>query len=190
MALLTLLRFAFIDQFKVMSQVHQVVIFKVINRLLATITKQQRTRRRPLRNRSRNDCVVTVLAIALRAWAPRLDAGVDVETLARQAMRSKPASHRHRFVNASYTDVFKVLGTRAAQNRCLKAIRGSPQTCRWRRRGKEKLLGIVRQSNATAAFKIYDVGIQTGVILNRAKMAVEHIADLGRHRLGSRGGIV
>ena len=40
MALLTLLRFAFIDQFKVMSQVHQVVIFKVINRLLATITKQ------------------------------------------------------------------------------------------------------------------------------------------------------
>lgn len=47
MALLTLLRFAFVDQFKVMSQVHQVVIFKVINRLLATITKQQRTRRRP-----------------------------------------------------------------------------------------------------------------------------------------------
>ena len=43
---------------------------------------------------------------------------------------------------------------------------------------------------ATAAFKIYDVGIQTGVILNRAKMAVEHIADLGRYRLGSRDGIV
>ena len=105
-------------------------------------------------------------------------------------MCPKPASHRHRFVNARYTDVFKVLGTRAAQNRCLKAIRTSPQTCRRRHRGKEKLLGIVRQSNATATFKIYDVGIQTGVILNRTKMAVEHIADLGRYRLGSRGGIV
>ena len=53
MALLALLRFAFVDQFKVMRQVHQVVIFKIINRLLATITKQQRARRRALRNRSR-----------------------------------------------------------------------------------------------------------------------------------------
>ena len=42
----------------------------------------------------------------------------------------------------------------------------------------------------SAAFKIYDVGIKTGVILNRAKMAVEHIADLGRYRLSSRDGIV
>ena len=173
-----------------MRQVHQVVIFKVINRLLTTVTKQQRARRRAFRNRSRNDRVVAVLAITLRARAPRLDAGVDVETLARQTMRPKPASHRHRFVNASYTDVFKILGTRAAQNRRLKAIRANPQTCRWRRRGKEKLLGIVRQSNATAAFKIYDIGAQTGVILNRAKMTVEHIANLGRYRLGSRGGIV
>ena len=173
-----------------MRQVHQVVIFKVINRLLTTVTKQQRARRRAFRNRSRNDRVVAVLAITLRARAPRLDAGVDVETLARQTMRPKPASHRHRFVNASYTDVFKILGTRAAQNRRLKAIRANPQTCRWRRRGKEKFLGIVRQSNATAAFKIYDIGAQTDVILNRAKMTVEHIANLGRYRLGSRSGIV
>ncbi len=40
MTLLALLRFTFVDQFKVMRQVHQVVIFKVINRLLAAITKQ------------------------------------------------------------------------------------------------------------------------------------------------------
>ena len=83
MALLALLRFALVDQFKVMRQVHQVVIFKVINRLLTTVTKQQRARRRAFRNRSRNDRVVAVLDITLRARAPRLDAGVDVETLAR-----------------------------------------------------------------------------------------------------------
>ena len=70
MALLALLRFALVDQFKVMRQVHQVVIFKVINRLLTTVTKQKRARRRAFRNRSRNDRVVAVFAITLRARRP------------------------------------------------------------------------------------------------------------------------
>ena len=78
MALFALLRLALIDQLKVVRQMHHVVVFKIVDWLLATIAEQQGARRRPLGDISRNNRIAASLAIRLRAIAPRLDTRVDI----------------------------------------------------------------------------------------------------------------
>ena len=83
MTFFALLRLALINQLKVMRQMHHVVVFEVINGLLAAIAEQQSTPRRPLGDISGNNCIVASLAIRFRVVAPCFDAGVDIKSLTR-----------------------------------------------------------------------------------------------------------
>ncbi len=100
MTLLALLRLTLIDQLKIVSQMHHIVVFKVVDWFLAAITEQQGARCRPLCDISVNDRIVVSLVIRLRAIAPRLDTGVDIQSLTRQAVGSQPCTHRRGFIHA------------------------------------------------------------------------------------------
>ena len=169
---------------------HQIVVFKVVNRLLAAVAKQQGARRRPLGNIGRNDRVVVTPAVSIRAIMPRLDARIDIEALARQTVSPQPSAHGHRLINARQANVLQVIGARTAQNRHLKAIRCRTQTSSRCRSRKEERLRVPRQRHTTAPFKIDDIGFEARIVLHRAEMAIEHSADFGRYGARSRDRII
>ena len=190
MALLALLRLTFIDQLKIVGQVHQVVVFKVVNRFLTAVAKQQGTRRRPLSNVGGHDSVVIPLNASLRTNAPCFNAGIDIETLARQAVSPQPYAHGHRLINARQANVLQVIDARTAQDRHLKTIRCRTQTRSRRRSRKEERLRVPRQRYTTTALKIDDIGFEARIVLHRTEMAIEHSADLGRYGARSSDRII
>ena len=169
---------------------HQIVVFKVVNRLLAAVAKQQGAGRRPLGNVGWNDRIVVTPVVSIQAIMPRLDTGVDIEALARQAVRPQPSAHGHGLVNTSQAYMLKIVGARTAQDRRLKAIRCRTQTRSRRRSRKEERLRVPRQRYTTTALKIDDIGFEARIVLHRAEMAIEHGADLGRYGARSSDRII